>query len=80
MFGEIRSVVGPFWGPGIKHRNIFTLKSGAYSPNVVGSRPTNKNNDLRNPPPLKPSVRKSVRKYLKVLVLNPAFRWHNKLC
>jgi len=50
MFGEIRSVVGPFWGPGIKHRNIFTLKSGAYSPNVVGSRPTNKNNDLRNPP------------------------------
>src|ERR1700720_121694 len=39
MFGEIRSFVGPFSGPGIKLRNIFTLKSGAYSPNVVGSRP-----------------------------------------
>ena len=51
MFGEIRSFVGPFLGPGIKHRNIFTLKSGAYSPNVVGSRPTNKNNDLHYNPP-----------------------------
>jgi len=35
MFGEIRSLVGPFLGPGIKLGNIFALKSEAYGLNVV---------------------------------------------
>jgi hypothetical protein len=69
---DCRILSGPFSGPCQVPQDFLINKTMTYGQNVVPSRPTNKNNDLRNNPPAETVRTEICTETFKTLGLNPA--------